>query len=121
MFIRLRNRFNVKANLERLDQARKSREFLREVVALTTDKQYSLGAVLWFCLPLAAARAIVDSGVDPYRVAFTEPQLLEWIENHVVFGEDIQIVAIHDYGTMLWMERPVSMEWYGTKENNNGY
>lgn len=120
MFVRLRNRFKVRANLERLDQHKKAREFMKGVIALASEKRYSIGAILWFCLPLQAAKVVALTDIDPYRVGFSQLQLLEWIENHLVFGEDIQIVGVHDYGKLMWSDGDIDMEWYFTKEHRNG-
>jgi hypothetical protein len=138
MYANFKRRVNVGANLERLRQEAKARELTEEVLTLNLKQEAiarelteevltlnlkqtgSVGKTLYHLLPVGAARAVMARNIDPYYYVVRREDVLSWVSDHVVFGDDLEIIAVHHKGEVLWADHEIDMTWYFTKENANG-
>lgn len=100
-----RNRATKKIQV---DQALFIDPFVENVMLEAAERGTSVGKILYLRLPEPAANIATNKYFDPYFQHLTKVTLWNWLENHVLFDKDGQIVVLHDRGIILW------------KETNNG-
>lgn len=118
LFPRLKVRHNRNHDLmEQYGQITMGAELVDQIIAETSQSHNRTGMALSFKLPPEAAKITHSLWFDPYMLDLTREQLMHWVESHVWFAEDGRVVALHDYGMVLWREEgyvlhsPVNIRW----------
>lgn len=64
-----------------------------------------LGTALFECLPSWAGRKVAGTSLDTFDLPLTLDQVFKWLDNHVIFDDSGQIIALFD-GDVVIAEKP---------------
>lgn len=89
---------------------RRVQSLTEDLVNESNETNQRTGMRLFCALPGDAANAIVNGSIDPYYISMSKRELHHWINVHLFFDEDGEIVAVHDYGHLIWKKPGYKLE-----------
>jgi hypothetical protein len=63
------------------------------------------GQYLFNHLPVEVGNKVAGTLFDPFHKDLSKPEIIEWLDNHLIFNEN-KIIALFDQNTILWTWEP---------------
>jgi len=79
-----------------------AREMSRDVIANAAKHNQRTGQYLFNGLEQGARAVITGLTWDPFHKELSQYQIEDWLEEHVVFGNNGTIIAVFDENGFLW-------------------
>ena len=123
VFREKRERFkNHMHSMNRVMQSYHATMLADQIVDTANRRVQRTGQVLYACLPHEAAMLVCKSDIDPYKSHWNEWVIRQWLEDHVVFNSNGDIIAVRDDDEWIYVKPGWSQEvdMYAQLRSNNG-